>query len=91
MELGWAGRSGGLDARPTSKGSVSSSNGRGGGLPRVSGAGDDPPLLPIPSCNQRLPLSAALRYLLTRFPRYVTRRLENSHTGNYYYVVEAEN
>ncbi|CAM9735125.1 unnamed protein product [Ectocarpus sp. 4 AP-2014] len=37
MELGWAGRSGGFDARPTSKGSVHSSNGRGGGLPRVSG------------------------------------------------------
>ncbi|CAM9469285.1 unnamed protein product, partial [Scytosiphon promiscuus] len=38
MELGWAGRTGGLDARPTSKGSVSSSNSRGGGLPRVSRA-----------------------------------------------------
>ncbi|CAM9527999.1 unnamed protein product [Ectocarpus fasciculatus] len=38
MELGWAGRSGGFDARPTSKGSVHSSNGRGGSLPRVSGA-----------------------------------------------------
>lgn len=48
MELGWAGRSGGLDARPTSKGSISSSNGRGGGLPRVSGAGDIPALyLPV--------------------------------------------
>ena len=43
MELGWTGRSGGFDARPTSKGSVTSSNGRGGGLPRVSGAGTTGP------------------------------------------------
>lgn len=39
MELGWAGRSGGLDARPTSKGGSRGGGAAGGGLPRVGRAG----------------------------------------------------